>query len=172
MPIVDFASLPDDARVWVFAASDVLPPEPEALLLQRVDEFLVQWRAHGTPLRCAREWREGRFLCIAVDQRSAAASGCSIDGLFRTLRELEPRLGASLTNGTLVYWRDQDGLVQRGTRQEFAALAASGVIQPITRVFDLTVNTRAAWNGEFERAALASWHAKYLAVDHRGAPEG
>jgi hypothetical protein len=167
MTIVDFASLPDDARVWVFGASDVLSPESELVLLRSVDEFLAEWRAHGIPLRCAREWREGRFLCIAVDQQSAAASGCSIDGLFRTLRSLEPQLGTSLTNAALVFWRDEHGLVQRCARPEFAALSASGVIQPTTRVFDLTVNTRAAWLHDFERVARDSWHAKYLAVDIR-----
>lgn len=165
MTIVDFASLPDNARVWVFGAADVLLPEPELVLLRNVDEFLAQWRAHGTPLRCAREWREGRFLCIAVDQSSAAASGCSIDGLFRTLRSLEPELGTSLTNAGLVYWRDQDGLVTRSARTEFAALAAAGVIQPTTQVFDLTVNTLADWRRDFERPARESWHAKYLAAD-------
>lgn len=164
MTIVDFAALPDDARVWVFAASDVLSPESEMLLLRSVDAFLAEWRAHGTALRCAREWREGRFLCIAVDQTSAAASGCSIDGLFRTLRSLEPQLGTSLTNAGLVFWRDQDGLVQRGARTEFAALAAAGVVQPTTHVFDLTVNTRVAWLRDFERPARESWHAKYLRV--------
>jgi hypothetical protein len=165
MTIVDFASLPDNARVWVFGAADVLRPDSELVLLQNVDEFLAQWRAHGTPLRCAREWREGRFLCIAVDQSSAAASGCSIDGLFRTLRSLEPQLGTSLTNAGLVYWRDQDGLVKRSVRTEFAALAAAGVIQPTTQVFDLTVNTLVAWRRDFERSARESWHAKYLAAD-------
>jgi hypothetical protein len=88
MPRVSFEELPDDARVWVFgAASEVTPPASERLL-DAVDDFLAHWNAHGSPLVCAREWRDDHFLAIGVDQSTAGASGCSIDGLFRTLQRL------------------------------------------------------------------------------------
>jgi hypothetical protein len=164
MPKVEFTELPTDARVWVFAASDVLSADAEATLLQQVDRFLAEWRAHGQPLACAREWREGRFLAIGVDQRTAGASGCSIDGLFRTLRELEPLLGTSLVAGGLLFWRNDDGVVERGTRAQFAQLAADGRIRADTRVFDTTVTTAEAWHSAFEQGAASSWHGRYLAV--------
>ena len=30
------------------------------------DAYLLQWKAHGHPLTCARDWREERFLVIGV----------------------------------------------------------------------------------------------------------
>lgn len=162
MPIVPFAQLPDDARVWVFAARETLSSDAERTLLAAADTFLADWRAHGAPLACARDWRDGRFLCIAVDQRSAGASGCSIDGLFRTLRSIEPALGTSLFSSGLVFWRTDDGVVESATRPQFAALAASGTIREDTPVFDPAIETLGAWRHEFERAAGASWHARWL----------
>jgi len=67
MPIVPFASLPDSARVWVFASDQPLTGAAADTLLAAVDGFLAAWRAHGLPLRCARDWRDGRFLAIGVD---------------------------------------------------------------------------------------------------------
>src|SRR4030095_4691373 len=104
-------SLPDDARVWVFGAAAELTASASERLLGAVDDFLAQWNAHGSPLLCGREWREGRFLAIGVDQSTAGASGCSIDGLFRTLARLEPELGTSLLGGGRVYYRDHEGHV-------------------------------------------------------------
>jgi hypothetical protein len=166
MPIVPFDQLPDDARAWVFAASAPLTTDAERALLAAVNAFLVDWRAHGAPLACAREWRDGRFLCVAVDQRSVGASGCSIDGLFRSLRALEPTLGTTLLAGGLVFWRDADGIVQSAPRATFAAHAAAGHVRAETPVFDASVDSAGAWRRDFERPASSSWHARWLRATH------
>ncbi len=167
MPAVQIDALPDDARVWVFAANDVLSRDAELLLLAEADAFLAQWRAHGTPLLGARELREGRFLCVAVDERAAGASGCSVDTLFRRLRELEPALGTSLIAGGQIFWRNADGVVERSTREQFAAHASGGAIGAQTRVLDVTVTTLSGWRTHFELDASASWHARYLEPRNR-----
>ena len=162
MPRVSFDLLPNDARVWVFgAASDLAPPKSERLL-GAVDDFLAQWNAHGSPLRCGREWRDGRFLAIGVDQSTAGASGCSIDGLFRTLARLEPELGTSLLGGGRVYYRDAEGRVRATTRVTFNQLARDGHVGAETPVFDTSVTTAGAWREQFERPARESWHAELI----------
>lgn len=162
MPKVPFDSLPDDARVWVFG-SDRTIAEPESQqLLAAVDQFIDRWAAHGTPLHASRDWREGRFLTIAVDQRQAGASGCSIDGLFRTLQGLESTLGASLLGGGRIYYRTREGSVASVARDEVEALGEQGAIGRDTPVFDPTVTTLGDWRQRFETTAGASWHAQLL----------
>jgi hypothetical protein len=162
MPLVSFSSLPPDARVWVFAADRALAPAQAELLLAEVDAYLDQWRAHGQPLTVAREWRDDRFLTIAVDPTDAYASGCSIDGLFRSLRGLETRLGAALVGGGRVHFRDETGAIQTVTRDEFFRLGESGVVTRQTTVFDPTVATAGEWRERFETEAAHSWHAAVL----------
>jgi hypothetical protein len=162
MPLVPFDSLPDDARVWVFASDRAVSGEGANRLLAAVDGYLAQWAAHGMPLTCARDWREDRFLAIAVDQRDAHASGCSIDGLFRTLRSLEPAIGASLVGGGQVHFRDAGGEIRAVARDEFGGLAAAGHVSKRTRVFDPTVATAGEWRQRFELDAERSWHAGLL----------
>lgn len=169
MPAVPFATLPDDARLWVFAAADCVPDRAAPPLLDAVDAFLATWAAHGAPLRAARDWRDDRFLAVAVDQRTAGASGCSIDGLFRALQSLEPTLGTTLLGGGRVYWRDAAGAVRVGTRAAFRASAASGALTPATLVFDTTVTTVGAWRTRFERPLAESWHAQVAGLLPAGA---
>ena len=162
MPRVSFEQLPDDARVWVFgAASEMTVPASERLLAA-VDEFLSQWNAHGAALVCAREWRDDRFLAIGVDQSTAGASGCSIDGLFRTLQRLEPELGTTLLGGGRVYYRDPSGRVNVSTRASFKQLAREGKVGEETAVFDTSLTSAGAWREEFERPAKESWHSQLL----------
>lgn len=163
MPLVKMEILPDDARVWAFAGDRTLDGGASDALLNEVDLFLSQWNAHGAPLTVGRNWKYGRFLTVAVDQSTAGASGCSIDGLFRTLKSLEPKLGASLVTSGLIFFRDEKGAIQSVDREQFTALGAQGKIAPDTRVFDPAVTTLGEWRARFELNVEDSWHAKLLA---------
>ena len=162
MPRVPFETLPDDARVWVFGAATELASPASDRLLAAVDDFLAQWNAHGSPLTCGRAWRDNRFLAIGVDQSTAGASGCSIDGLFRTLARLEPDLGTSLLGGGRVYYRGADGGVNATTRPAFNQLARDGQVGPDTVAFDTSITSAAAWRERFERPVRESWHAELI----------
>jgi hypothetical protein len=162
MPVVPFDKLPDDSRVWVFAADRNLDQQQSTQMLEEVDRFLPNWNAHGSPLTVGRDWRDGRFLTVAVDQSTAGASGCSIDGLFRTLKSLEGKLGASMVTSGLVFFRDSAGAVQSSDRERFAELGDEGKISRDTKAFDPTVQTLGEWRARFELPLRESWHAKLL----------
>lgn len=162
MPIVPFESLPDDARVWVFGAERALTAAEATRLLGVTDAHLERWAAHGAPLTSARDWREDRFLTIAVDQRTAGASGCSIDALFRQLQQLERELSLSIVGGGRVFYRDGAGVVQAVDRAELTTLAERGVVTAETVAFDPTVQTLGTWRSGFERRARDSWHGQLL----------
>jgi len=162
MPLVQLKDLPDSARTWVFGANKTLDEPASATLLAEVDRFLSQWKAHGSPLTVSRDWKFGRFLTVAVDQSTAGASGCSIDGLFRSLKALEPKLQASLVPSGLVFYRDENGAIQSVDRERFSSLGATGKIRSSTSVFDPTLTTLGEWRARFELEASQSWHAALL----------
>ena len=163
MPRVPFESLPGSARVWVFASAQPLSDEAAQQLLGAVDRYLDTWAAHGVPLRCARDWREQRFLTVAVDEAATGASGCSIDGLYRSLQGLERVLSTSLLAGRRVFFREPSGSVASSTRDGFAELGAAGSVGLSTRVFDTSVTTLDDWRQRFETTAEQSWHRELMA---------
>jgi hypothetical protein len=159
MPLTDFSRLPADARLWIFGAERALDTSERDALLGEVDRFLDQWKAHGAPLRAARDWREDRFLLVAVDEASIPASGCSIDAMVNVLKDLEGKLGVGLVGHGDVYWRAPSGEVRRATRADFRRLAEAGEVDADTRVFDTTL-TRVGKlsDGGWERPAREAWH--------------
>lgn len=160
-----FSDMPDSAKLWVIAAAEPLDQETARALLSRVDSFVSGWLAHGAPVVGARDWREGRFLLIAADEQATGVSGCSIDALFRVLKEAETDLGVSLLDSSLVYYRDAAGEVRSATRAEFRDLVGRGEIGAETRVFDNTVRTVGALRGgRWERAAAEAWHARAFGI--------
>lgn len=158
MPATSFASLPDSSRVWVYGADEPVDDAGATTLLAATDAFLAQWKAHGVDLTSARDWSDHRFLTIAVDQEREGASGCSIDGLFRSLKALENDIGVKLVTSGLVYFRGRDGEIKAVTRDEFSSLAAQGEVDADTQVFDLSVTTLGEWRARFKSRAADSWH--------------
>jgi hypothetical protein len=170
MPRVDFRELPDNARVWVFASDRPLKGDEARALLDAADRFLAQWKAHGAPLRSAREWKEDQFLAIGVDPTVEQASGCSIDGLFRGLQALEPSLETRLVAGGRVFYRDAQGKAQLANRAELPQLAARGTVTEDTPVFDTSITDAAAWRERFVQPAGETWVASLLAPAHASQP--
>ncbi|MBX3174295.1 MAG: hypothetical protein KF709_07770 [Gemmatimonadaceae bacterium] len=162
MPLTEFSSLPDDARCWVFGARAPLDDVDGPRLLSAVDRYLKQWKAHGNPLVCAREFRDEHFLVIGVDERASDASGCSIDGLFRVLQDVEKGIGTTMVGGGLVHFRDAGGMVHCVARADFAVMAQDGDVGAETSVFDLTVTNVGDYRARFEARAADTWHKSLL----------
>jgi hypothetical protein len=164
MPIVPFESLPDASRVWVFGSDRALSGEDAERLLAEVDRFLSQWKAHGVPLCCARDWRDAHLLTVGVDSTVESASGCSIDGLFRILHSIERPLGTRLLGGGRVFYRDENGRVQCVTRDRLPELAKSHDVNSETPVFDTGLTTAGQWRSRFESPARTTWVGDLLGV--------
>jgi hypothetical protein len=129
--------------------------------LAAVDQFLSEWKAHGVPLRCGREWRDGRFLAVGVDVTAENASGCSIDGLFRTLQQLEKTIGSRLVGGGRVFYRTKSG-IETATPEEFSERVKRGDVALETPVFDISLTDAANWRTRFEQPAGRSWTARFF----------
>lgn len=153
---VEINQLSNAAHTWIFGVSPALDAEKGNVLLRHVDAFLEQWASHGTPIRAARELREGSFLIIAADEASER-SGCSIDKMFGTLRQLERELGVQILDSNRIFLRD-DGRVRAVPRHEFRNAADAS-----TLVFHVTAEQLGAIReGAWERPAAQSWHRHLL----------
>jgi hypothetical protein len=161
MPAVPFDQLPDDARLWVFAAARPLNEAQQRDLLAHVDAFIQRWAAHGAPVVGGRDLRHGRFLLVGADERATGVSGCSIDTLFRSLGEVEQATGVPLRDSSLVFWRDEAGEVQSEPRPAFRERARAGQVDADTTVFDNTIGTVGDLRaGRWELPMRASWHGR------------
>lgn len=159
MPRIDFAQLPDDARLWVFPVQEPLEDEELSALQDAVRTFLDGWEAHGTPLTGGYTVEDGRMVLVAVDQASVPPSGCSIDSMVRVLKGLERSFGKPMLNQTPVYFRDESGEIRAVSRADFRAAARAGRVTPDTRVFDTTLTELGAYrSGRLEVPARDSWH--------------
>jgi hypothetical protein len=153
---VNIDQLSNDAHIWIFGISPALDAAQSATVLGQVDAFLDEWAAHGVPITGAREVREGSFLIIAADE-NREKSGCSIDRMFGTLKELERELNVKILDANRIFLRDH-GSVRAVARGEFRNAASLE-----TPVFDVTAEKLGeVRTGAWERRAADSWHRQLL----------
>src|SRR5581483_10709283 len=103
-----------------------------------------------------------RFLAIGVDVNAENASGCSIDGLFRRLQQLERAIGTKLVGGGRVFYRSRSR-IEATSQSAFAERAKQGEMPRETPVFDTSVTVAGDWRSRFEQPAAEGWTARFFA---------
>lgn len=157
-----FDEMPDHARVWVFAVPRPLEKAEARRLLEHADDFVAEWTAHGHPVVGGYRLQHDQFLLVAADEQATGVSGCSIDSLFRRLKQAEGEIGVSLLdNASRVWYRDASGQIHSVPRGEFRERAKAGEVDGDTVVFDNTVSTVGELRASgWERPMRESWHAQ------------
>jgi hypothetical protein len=152
--------LSDQARVWIYKSAQPFTAEQAATAGRRCLAFAADWMAHGAPLCAAAEVMADRFVVLAVDERQALASGCSIDSSLRFIQQLEAELGLSLTD-RLVVVHERDGALHSCRADEVESLLKQGLLTPDTLVYDDLVTTVGDLKARFRVPLRHTWMARW-----------
>lgn len=161
---LSFEQLPSDARVWIYQAERPFSAEEEKMISSTLKNFCSQWMVHGHPLPTSFKIEFNQFIILAVDQSSAEASGCSIDGSVRIIKELSERLHIDFFNRlkTACLVDQHIGLF---TKEEIISNFILGKIIPSTITFNNLVSTKIEFEKNWKTTIEKSWLAKYLPKD-------
>lgn len=91
-----FPGIPGIAKVWIYQADREFESGEREWIKHQLEQFVSEWKAHGSDLAAAAEIIADRFIILAVDEAQALASGCSIDSSVRKIREIGQKLGVDL----------------------------------------------------------------------------
>ena len=146
-------------RIWIYQADRQVTAAEEIYILEKLEEFTSQWKAHGKSLAAKAEIRYSRFVIIMVDDSVAPPTGCSIDKSVHLLKEIERELGISLFDRMQIAYRDNEG-IHAVPRAEFEKLLKQGDITEQTVVFNNLVSTYPELATQWEVPMKDSWHAQ------------
>ena len=66
--LVDFESLPEESRVWIYQANRPFTEDEIKEIEPKIKTFLEQWTAHGQNLQAGYNVVYKRFIVIALNQ--------------------------------------------------------------------------------------------------------
>ena len=158
---IDFNKLPDDARVWVYQASQTLTDSDISTIGQALQSALDQWAAHGQTLRASAQVIENRFVVVGVDEGHNLPSGCSIDSSVRTLRELGESLGVDFFDRSVAV-QVTDNAVRTIALPNVKTAVSNGTLTPETTIFNTLVRSKAEFLTNWQLRATDSWLKRYF----------
>jgi phage gp16-like protein len=159
--LVDFNTLPDTSRIWIYQANRSFTPAELEVIGAELSDFIGHWTAHGKDLNAGYEVRYKRFLVIALDQSAQAATGCSIDASVHFIQQLEKKYDVVLLDKMNVSYK-QGEFVAYKTLLEFKAMAKQKAVSKNTIVFNNLVATKGEYQEHWEVPASESWHARFV----------
>ena len=159
--LVNFDSLTETARVWIYQANRSFSEEELVEISTALDRFVSEWTAHGSDLKAGYEIKYKRFIVIALDQDYASASGCSIDASVHFIQQLEKEYNVDLLDKMNVSYK-QGAYIAYKTLQDFKKMAKDKAISKNTIVFNNLVTNKYEYVNHWEVPASESWHSRFM----------
>lgn len=159
--LVDFNTLPEASRVWIYQASRSFTEQELKDIKSKLDNFIENWTAHGSDLQSGYTIKYKRFIIIGLNQNLNAATGCSIDASVHFIQQLEKEYNVDLMDKMNVSYKQGDYVAYKSLI-DFRKMAKDKAVSKKTIVFNNLVSNIAEFNDNWEVPASESWHSRFL----------
>lgn len=154
--------LPNHSRLWIYQSTRPLTVEEEEVISAELENFVSDWKAHGSDLYAGYGLYHHRFVVLAVDESVQGATGCSIDDSVGIIRKIQENLDIDLMDRMQITFRSNSNLVVSASMASFKQMVEEGDIDENTMVFNNLVTNLGEFKSNWEVPAKDSWHAKYF----------
>lgn len=149
-----------ESRMWFYGLKQPLDASRSEALVQMMDAFVGEWKAHGADLQAGYRLIGNQCLIIAVDESMQAATGCSIDKSVHLLQDFGAQHGVDFFNRMLIF-TFENGQIAALSPQELKEAIAQGKVNADTQVLHALAPTLKE-SGQGLIPLKDSWAAKYL----------
>lgn len=159
--LVDFNTLPEESRVWIYQANRSFTDEEISEIKEKLNIFISNWTAHGSDLQSGYTIEYKRFIVIALNQNLNIATGCSIDASVHFIQQLEKAYNVDLMDKMNVSYKQGEYIAYKSLL-DFKKMAKDKAVSKNTIVFNNLVNNIAEFKENWEVPASESWHSRFL----------
>jgi len=159
--LVDFNTLPEDSKVWIYQANRSFTEQELEDIQNKLNTFIENWTAHGSDLQSGYTIKYKRFIIIGLNQNLNMATGCSIDASVHFIQQLEKDYNVDLMDKMNVSYK-QGEYVAYKSLTDFRKMAKDKAISKKTIVFNNLVTNIAEFNENWEVPASDSWHGRFV----------
>ncbi len=159
--LVDFDTLPEESRVWIYQANRRFSEEEIKELTSKLEVFIEAWTAHGKDLQAGFKIVYKRFIVIALNQNLNLATGCSIDASVHFIQELEKDYNVDLMDKMNVSFKQGEFIAYKPLI-DFKKMAKNNSVSKNTIVFNNLVTNIAEFKDNWEVPASESWHSRFI----------
>ena len=136
-----FPQLAFDSRVWVYQSNRPFSENEKVQLTEAFKVFVDSWAAHGSKLVADATIIGDYFVVLAVDEKTAMASGCSIDSSVKFIKTIGQQFNIDFFNRLKL-------VVQKEDESKMIAFSDLGQYED-WKIYNTLVNTIDLLNTSF-----------------------
>ncbi len=152
------AEFADNSKVWIYQAHRPFGTVEAIKLEAMLEEFIANWKTHGSPVKGYGNLFFGQFLVLMADDTVAHVGGCSTDDSLHFIQELENTFNVRLLDRLNLAFLIRDKVELLPTHQITNGIE-KGFLNPDTLYFNNTVVTKKTWLENWIIPLKDSWLA-------------
>ena len=154
----DFAA---NSRVWIYQSDRIFFMQEALDMEPMLQDFVAQWKSHGTPVKGFANLFFGRFIILMADENATGVSGCSTDSSVRLLKEIEKKYNVNLFDRQMLTFYIKEKIELLPLSQLNYAIQNKFITED-TLYFDNTVLTKTALENNWITPVKNTWLANKI----------
>ncbi|MDO6675405.1 ABC transporter ATPase [Tenacibaculum sp. 1_MG-2023] len=157
---VEFSSLSEEAKVWVYPSSRKFYPQEIDGLKEKLQGFIDGWKSEDTDFKASFELKYNRFIIFSVEE-GLILTNADIDKQVAFILQLQQEYEVELLDKMNVCFK-QGEFTQYKDVKEFKKLLKKKSVSAKTIVFDNLVQTKVELENYWEVPITESWYSRFL----------
>tara|TARA_B110000977_G_C10842005_1_gene402402 strand:+ start:16 stop:498 length:483 start_codon:yes stop_codon:yes gene_type:complete len=158
---VDYKSISNDAKVWVYPSSRKFYPAEIPEIEQKLKEFVENWKLEDEHFKVSYRFLYDRFIILVADDSEIVLTNTDIDASVAFILQLQETYKVALLDKMNACFK-QGEYVQYKELKDFKKLLKNKAVTAKTIIFDNLINNKEDLENYWELAIEDSWYNRYL----------
>lgn len=155
------ADFNNESKVWIYQSSRLFGIAEAFEIENLLEQFVQNWKSHGTPVKGYANLFYGQFIVIMADETATGVSGCSTDSSVHVIKQIESIFKTDLFNRQLLAFYIQEK-VQLLPLIQLQHAVQNGFITGETLYFNNLVETKEQLMQKWLVPVKNTWLSKRL----------
>jgi len=157
---VEFNSLSEEAKVWIYPSSRKFYPQEIDGLKEKLQGFIDGWKSEDADFKASFELKYNRFIIFSMEEGSTLTNA-DIDKQVAFILQLQQEYEVELLDKMNVCFK-QGEFIQYKDVKEFKKLLKKKSVSVKTIVFDNLVQSKVELENYWEVPITESWYSRFL----------
>ncbi len=158
---VEFTSLPETAKVWVYPSSRKFYADEVPDIEKKIESFLKTWKKESSSFKTSYQIQYNRFIVLSADDTSSEMTTEDMDRSVQLILQLQQDHEVTLLDKMNVCFK-QGKYVQYKELKDFKKLLKNKSLTGKSIVFDNLVQTKGEYDQYWETPIEESWYNRFL----------
>ncbi|MFT6699121.1 MAG: hypothetical protein ACJAVD_000610 [Porticoccaceae bacterium] len=158
---VDYTSISNDAKVWVYPSSRKFYPTEIEEIEQKVKQFVESWKPEDENFKVSYQLLYNRFIILIADDTETSLTNADIDASVSFILQLQETYKVELLDKMNACFK-QGEYVQYKDLKDFKKLLKNKAVTAKTIIFDNLINNKEDLENFWEITIENSWYNRYL----------